>query len=267
MKYNIIGDIHGRTIWRDLIVEDAINIIVGDYFSPYDLTSFAECKKIFLEIVEMKKADPEHFILLVGNHDLDHWVLHEHYSRYDYENAKEIARLFEENKDCFTMAYSINDMVLVTHAGVTADWYWRTVKGMGYDEFAKCMNDNMESLIITPSEAASDINEAFARDVRMFNFRDHASGFDCYGDSSTQSCVWIRPLSLIEHDLFRGRFVQVFGHTQAVGLARITPSLFMIDCLGSKSPDSLIIETGEDGMDVSSNKGTEILEPKASDLI
>lgn len=40
--YNIIGDIHGRTCWKDLVREDCVNIFVGDYFDPYDGIQFEE---------------------------------------------------------------------------------------------------------------------------------------------------------------------------------------------------------------------------------
>lgn len=67
MKYNVIGDIHGRVCWKELIISNAINIFVGDYFSPYDDISFEDCKKNFLEIIEYKKEHPE-TVLLYGNH-------------------------------------------------------------------------------------------------------------------------------------------------------------------------------------------------------
>ena len=32
--YNIIGDIHGRTCWKELVQDDFVNIFVGDYLDP-----------------------------------------------------------------------------------------------------------------------------------------------------------------------------------------------------------------------------------------
>ena len=91
MIYNIIGDIHGRTYWKNLVIDNAINIFVGDYFSPYGSFPFDDIKKNFLEIVEYKKRHPE-TILLIGNHDAEYWkfkVYNEAYSRHDLENEKE----------------------------------------------------------------------------------------------------------------------------------------------------------------------------------
>jgi hypothetical protein len=31
MLYNLIGDIHGRDAWQQLVREDAVNIFMGDY--------------------------------------------------------------------------------------------------------------------------------------------------------------------------------------------------------------------------------------------
>lgn len=131
MKYNVIGDIHGRTCWKDLVISDGVNIFVGDYFSPYDTNyDFEHCKKNFLEILEYKKNHPE-TILLIGNHDEEVWHFvgfTEGCVRYNILELykKEIHDLFEENKACFQMAYSAGNEYLVTHAGVSAIWLWRT---------------------------------------------------------------------------------------------------------------------------------------------
>lgn len=127
MKYNIIGDIHCRDYWKKLIRKDCVNIFIGDYFSPYDdkyINNFELCKNNFLDIINYKKQHPE-TILLIGNHDLDHWYLHEKYSYFDNINYNTIYQLFEENKDLLQVAYAIDDNVLVTHAGVSAIWYER----------------------------------------------------------------------------------------------------------------------------------------------
>ena len=127
MLYNIIGDIHGRTYWKNLVMDNAVNIFVGDYFSPYGYISFDDCKTNFLEILEYKKHHPE-TVLLIGNHDAEYWRFKEYneaYSRHDLENEKEIYNLFEENKEYFHAAYSIENKVLVTHAGVSYVWYDR----------------------------------------------------------------------------------------------------------------------------------------------
>ena len=136
MKYNIIGDIHGRTCWKDLVGKDATNIFVGDYFSPYDDYDFEHCAKNFQEIVDFAREHPE-TVLLIGNHDEDHWhwIDMQHASRFDIENAYKIHDLFEENKELFSLAYAIEDKCLVTHAGVSVLWYNNVFSGSYEDRW------------------------------------------------------------------------------------------------------------------------------------
>ena len=36
-KLNIIGDIHGRPCWKELVQDDAINIFIGDYLDSREV--------------------------------------------------------------------------------------------------------------------------------------------------------------------------------------------------------------------------------------
>lgn len=123
MKYNIIGDIHGRTSWRDLVIDDGVNIFVGDYFSPYHKEITWEIQRDnFLDIMGYKKEHPE-TVLLIGNHDEDHWHWKDSgCSRHNFEHENDIRQLFEEFSDYFQAAYSIENTVLVTHAGLSVLW-------------------------------------------------------------------------------------------------------------------------------------------------
>ncbi|WQJ53501.1 MAG: hypothetical protein [Wendovervirus sonii] len=153
MIYNIIGDIHCRTNWKELVKKDAINIFVGDYFSPYNDISFKKGKKNFLEIINFKMNHPE-TILLIGNHDEDHWHIRERYSRFDFINCQHISNLFEQYKDLFQVAYSINNEVLVTHAGVSVIWYIR----YKYNRYINCLVNLHEE-----KDTSKTINEAIEK--------------------------------------------------------------------------------------------------------
>lgn len=123
MIYNIIGDIHGRTCWKELVQDNAVNVFVGDYFSPYHEIDWEDQRQNFLDIITYKMEHPE-TILLVGNHDEDHWHLFRSgCSRHNYEHDNEIKQMFEEFADYFQVAFSIANQVLVTHAGVSYVWY------------------------------------------------------------------------------------------------------------------------------------------------
>jgi hypothetical protein len=123
MKYNIIGDIHSREWFTDVVLDDAVNVFVGDYFSPYDRIDFSKQVEVFCDVLSIKKAHPETTVLLIGNHDEDHWHIRERYSRFDWKHVEDITDMFEVDKDLFQAAYSINNKYLITHAGVTAPWF------------------------------------------------------------------------------------------------------------------------------------------------
>ena len=71
--YNIIGDIHGRGDWKELVQDDCVNVFVGDYFDPYVDMSFAELLYNFNEIISFKSQHSD-TVLLYGNHDL-HYLM------------------------------------------------------------------------------------------------------------------------------------------------------------------------------------------------
>ena len=94
-KYNIIGDTHGRTAWKDLVISDGINIFVGDYFSPYVNMSFEDQLNNFLSIIDYKREHPE-TVLLIGNHDDQHWKnISMRTSRFDFYNWKTIQEVLK----------------------------------------------------------------------------------------------------------------------------------------------------------------------------
>ena len=80
MLYNLIGDIHGRKIWQQLVREDAVNVFLGDYLDPYfkdGLKSGIDDWETLQGILAYKQQNPE-TILLLGNHDM-HYVWDECY--------------------------------------------------------------------------------------------------------------------------------------------------------------------------------------------
>lgn len=219
-NYNIIGDIHGRTCWKELVQEDCVNIFVGDYFDPYDGIQFEELMQNFHEIMAFKQAHPE-TVLLFGNHDMHYLIDSERASRYDRSHAAAIRQAFTDNKHLFHgVAYAINDVILVTHAGVTREWYEK--------EFGAYKGEK-------PSAVAEDINDLWAHNKVEFTFNANATSWsDMYGESPTHSPMWIRPWTLAEHNLFAGTpYKQIFGHTQIDDITTIDDNLVCVDCLGT----------------------------------
>ena len=217
--YNIIGDIHGRTSWKELVDESCINIFVGDFFDPYQPISFFDLKRNFLEIVEFKKAHPENVVLLYGNHDYEYLPgINEKSSRYNELHAMSIRDLLVEAAPSFHgVAYAIGEKYLVTHAGVTRPWK---------DKYLP------EVTNINPTCMARAINTLWETDKPAFGFRYNAEMFDFYGESPQHSPIWVRPQMLGWHNLYkRTDVIQIVGHSQVKNITDSGDVIF-VDCLG-----------------------------------
>lgn len=258
MKYNIIGDIHGRTHWERLIKETCPNIFVGDYFDPYDNIPYEKLKENFLNIIMFAKTHTE-TILLLGNHDL-HYLHHEFgTSRKIEQHEKEIERLFLDNMHLFYgMAYDIGDKVLVSHAGCTKEWLADTDFTGDYNplEIAEHINNVFWDGYTVRSDGTSGWGEEpWSTGLSKFMFSFGASKYwgDVYGTSPDQSPAWIRPQTLISpshNALPEG--IQIVGHTQAKKLIPTAhPHIIIVDVLGSQAA-SLIVQynNGEYKFDV-----------------
>ena len=227
---------------------------------------------------------------------MEYFALTEAYSRHDRENEDKIKQLFLDNKQYFQMAYSIENKVLVTHAGVTLPWYCLMFKGevkkfvlqdlisvdtledyigsfkvenpynreLSESNFNNRFNNNLIPVLfedniiglydketdtyikkfsIEPDAVAKHINDNFLSDPNNYSFERHGSYYDCYGTTPTQSCVWIRPQSLYEHNLYqKSDFIQVVGHTQ-LERWEVDEKIYFVDNLGS-NPTSFVYENG-----------------------
>lgn len=217
--YNIIGDIHGRTSWKDLVDEACINIFVGDYFDPYTPIPFPDLKSNFLEIVDFKRAHPDIVVLLYGNHDYEYLPnTNEQSSRYNGFHAISIRDLLLEAAPLFHgVAYAIGEKYLVTHAGVTRPWK---------DKYLPDVTN------INPSSMARAINALWESDKPAFGFRYNAEMFDFYGESPQHSPIWVRPQMLGQYNLYRrADVIQIVGHSQVKNITDSGDVVF-VDCLG-----------------------------------
>ena len=220
MSWNIIGDIHGRTCWKDLVREDCVNVFVGDYFDPYDVIPHEQLLHNFADIIAFKQQHPE-TVLLYGNHDMHYLIDGEEASRFDRMHAHAYRQAFADAKALFHgMAYAIGDHTLVTHAGVSRPWYEK--------EFGPYRGES-------PAEVADAINSLWEHNKREFSFEVNATeSSDFCGESPTHSPLWIRPWVLAYHNLFAGTpYKQVFGHTQIDQVTTVDDNLTCVDCLGT----------------------------------
>lgn len=227
--FNIIGDIHGSDCWKQLVREEAVNIFVGDYFDSKDGRSQEEMIANFRDIIAFKQAHPQ-TILLYGNHDLNYLLGKDYQSRFSHPERRERYRqLFAETESLFYgVAFAIDDQTLVSHAGVTREWYEKYI-GMYQDE--------------SPRVVAQHINDLWQVDKEAFTFSANVtSPRDIYGESPTHSPLWIRSWILPAHNLFAGTTVtQIIGHTPKEDITLVADRIICVDCLRN-SARSLVVE-------------------------
>jgi len=226
MKIVAVGDIHGKTVWRKIFDAEPCDrfIFIGDYFDNYENTPTRDQVDNFNAIVALKREFPSKVVLLVGNHDYHYMAgvdSSERYSGYQRHGAIDIQEAIEaaRRQGALQMAYQEGDIVF-THAGVTKTWF------SAYSKLD----------VTEPVDGVADaINEVFATRLDAFEF----CGQDQYGDSITQSPIWVRPRSLVA-DRIPHRLV--VGHTQ-VQAVQTYEGVTLIDCLDADQ--CLVIEDGE----------------------
>lgn len=229
MKTLVIGDIHGRSHWKQIIDHEKPNrvVFIGDYFDSFDISGVDQIHN-FKEIIEYKESTSDEVILLIGNHDYHYFPEIEDNETSGFQKgiAPNIMQVVDENRKHLQMAYGFDDFVF-THAGVSEQFMDQT--------FGKT-NWNPESMV-------EDLNEMFKYKPRSFMF----NGINGYGDDVWQTPIWIRPNSLmkVNRDYLRKEIIQVVGHTQMNQIdieAKATGGrYYFIDCLGT-SGEYLIIE-------------------------
>lgn len=220
MKIVVLGDIHGRTIWKDIIAKEAPDqvIFLGDYVSTHHYVPPEVQIENFKEILEYRKEHPN-TIMLRGNHDLQHlgyyWAS---CSGYDRKVAEMFTPMREEYLKNTQWLYQIGRTVF-SHAGVSSEWLKKN--HIQFDQVNQ----------LGPSE--------------LFAF-SQSDRWDIYGTSPTQPPTWIRPTTLIQHMI--PDHDQVVGHTtvkKCFNVKELTPeevpyNLWLCDALENKS--YLVIE-------------------------
>lgn len=195
MKTVILGDTHGRDIWKKIVEKEKPEkvIFIGDYFDSFNIDGNKQIEN-FKDIIQYKVDNPN-TVLLIGNHDFHYMPeAQERYSGYQPGFQYYIAGLIDLHREHLTMAHREGNY-LFTHAGVTQTWWnkwWNIVR---------IPTLNMDGI-------ADYINDIFYYKPKAFRFE----GNDSFGEDITQSPIWVRPHSLIQ-DAFPG-VIQVVGHTR-----------------------------------------------------
>jgi predicted MPP superfamily phosphohydrolase len=128
MKTTVIGDIHGRTIWQEIVTRESdsdLFVFMGDYFDSYESgeTGSGELAN-FINILDYKRENPGKVILLIGNHDYHYMPkITVQYSRYDYRWASNMTKTLREAwEEGLLKVCHVQDDILFVHAGVTKTW-------------------------------------------------------------------------------------------------------------------------------------------------
>lgn len=226
-----IGDIHGLDHWEKIIAADTHAdkyVFVGDYFDSWDksLTCDKHIKN-FEKILDLKRKAPKKFILLVGNHDYHYMKgVEDRYSGYDESHAVKIQKSLDKalKEGLLQMCYVEQD-VLFSHAGVTKTW--------------------LASLDVGEKDVENGINAIFKNKIDRFKFTPGENNSP-YGDDVTQSCIWVRPESLIKDGL--DTFLQVVGHTHQEKGVGMRNNYIFIDTLNSEDKCYLEVNIGGENL-------------------
>lgn len=245
MKTLILGDIHGRLTWEDIINKEQpdLTIFLGDYVSTHELIPADQQLSNLEDILNYKDSNPDKVILLRGNHDIQHlgyyWAecsgfdptVYKHMSSSEFRerflSLTQWIHVDEENK------------IIYAHAGVSQVWLEETVKPCVKNKLSfDCLSNNLNYYIryintIEPCEVFSFIPNRMS---------------DYCGTSTSQSCVWIRPETLAK--CMAEGYTQVVGHTpvkrDCVDLHQITKDHQHLWCCDALQQHKyLVIEDGE----------------------
>lgn len=232
MKTIVLGDIHGRQSWKDILSNEEWDrvVFVGDYLDTHEEITGTEQLYNLKAIIELKKTSEKPVILLIGNHDHHYLpgIQGGNTSGYQPRMRPSFEQVFTENPDMFQMAFCDEHNNLMTHAGVTLSW----------------LEDN-DILDTHPSTVAARINELFIHKPQAFYF--YSLDFGGYGDHVRQSPIWVRPQSLYRNQL---KTNQIVGHTRPKdgkinSLKSERQGFYLIDTIGQEWSDYLVITDGE----------------------
>lgn len=246
MKTLVFGDIHGRTIWKDIIEKENPDrvIFLGDYVSTHDEIS-EETQIGNLEVIlEYKEQNSDKVILLRGNHDVQH--LGYHWAECSGLFKKVLHYMSEpEHKERFLKntqwVYIDEDLrVIFSHAGVSTVWLKESIIPYLVNKIGPQYDDgsiDMENVL----QLINDIEPC-----EFFGFTPD-NYFDMCGTSKTQPPVWIRPETLCRCNVIG--YDQVVGHTPIRKVTKVVEStkgkqtIWLCDSLGFNN--YLVIEDGE----------------------
>jgi hypothetical protein len=242
MKLVVIGDIHGRNIWKQIVAKehDADEFVfVGDYFDSFTVKGPDQINN-FLDIIEFRNTSIYHKItLLIGNHDHHYYpgVDDSGTSGYQTLLAPSIKHVVGDNKQYLQAAYQVGEFVF-THAGLSSEWLDDSIEGWNADNVVEKVNELFQ---YQPGKIAY-------RSYKQVG--DQVYGAQGYGNETFQGPLWIRPSALMNANkkTLRKKIIQVVGHTPQDNIdieGKATGGrYYFIDTLEYNQGQSLIVKDG-----------------------
>lgn len=193
MRIVVLGDTHGHDTWRSIADKETFDkiILLGDYLDSYTLQSEVIAENL-KNIIAFKRELGDKCVLIYGNHDHSYFN-GERCSGYNWHGRISYMPLLNElHNDGLWKIVHIEDDIIFSHAGVS-DYWMRKVC-----EVDKPQDITFENIMATNA----------GLDLLDWNC---LTGYDGYGDTISQSPIWIRPHSLLKSRVEGYR--QVVGHT------------------------------------------------------
>ena len=198
-KVLVLGDIHGRSLWKEIIEKENTDKVVflGDYVSSHEGITAEQQLRNLDEILEYKEENPEKVILLRGNHDICELG---YYWAECYPNEPEVRQVMSVDplKSRFlsnTQWIYIDEKlkIIFSHAGISQVWMKENN-----------INDVYDINNLSPSQ--------------IFGFTPD-NPYDNSGYSKTQPPTWIRPSILCQCNITE--WDQIVGHTPVFKIVNI----------------------------------------------
>lgn len=188
MKTLVLGDTHGHNSWRDVIMRESFDKVVflGDYVDSFSLNPSVIAENL-KELIKLKEQLRDRLVLIYGNHDHS-YLFGERCSGWNRIGHWMYKPLLDEmwGAKMFELTH-LDGNIIYSHAGVSDYW----------------MHE------VAQLESVADINFEKVR-INLLDWNT-LKGYDGYGDTISQSPIWIRPKSLLKSKVDGYR--QIVGHT------------------------------------------------------
>ena len=223
----VIGDIHGRDLWRDIVIRHphARFVFLGDYTDPIpsDKISVEEVWDNLMRLLSFKQLNRDRVTLLIGNHDAQYLFSHIWATNsYMWEIQTKLKDFYACRNQFLDIALEDSGL-LFTHAGVSKSW------------MAGANLQTRTPLLPTLK--------------RMIDIRDNdkIAQLNAVGFARRGTLEWGGPLWADKSELWElpSGYLQIVGHnpTDHIFMRKTSPDAGIVFCDALRSGEYLKIES------------------------